>query len=84
MTSYLTSMDIISLSRTVFEIMPVKILKTKQNGGFRPFKGQGQESIFSIIKKAPPLTKRRRLRYCASKSVQLFRLYLPVSKRVKS
>ena len=30
--------------------------------------------FFSIIEKAPPLTKRRRLRYCASKSVQPFRL----------
>ena len=46
MTSYLTSMDTISLSRTVLEIMPVKILKAEQNGGFWPFKGQGQESIF--------------------------------------
>ena len=44
MTSYLTSMDTISLSRTVLEIMPLKILKAEQNGGFRPFKGQG--SIF--------------------------------------
>ena len=26
--------------------------------------------FLSIIEKAPPLTKRRRLRYCASKSVQ--------------
>ena len=31
--------------------------------------------FFSVIEKAPPLTKRRRLRYCASKSVQPFRLY---------
>ena len=31
--------------------------------------------FFSIIEKAPPLTNRRRLRYCASKSVQPFRLY---------
>ena len=31
--------------------------------------------FFSIIEKAPPLTKQRRLRYCASKSVQPFRLY---------
>ena len=46
MISYLTSMNTISLSRTVFEIMPVKILKAEQNGGFWPFKGQGQESIF--------------------------------------
>ena len=46
MTSYLTSMDTISLSRTVLEIMPVKILKAEQNGGFLPFKGQGQVSIF--------------------------------------
>ena len=34
MTSYLTPMNIISLSRTVLEIMPVKILKAEQNGGF--------------------------------------------------
>ena len=74
MTSYLTSMDTISLSLTVLEIMPVKILKAEQNGGFWPFKGQGQVSIFFIIEKAPSLTKRRRLRYCASKSVQPFRL----------
>ena len=46
MTSYLTSMDTISLSLTVLEIMPVKILKAEQNGGFWPFKGQGQVSIF--------------------------------------
>ena len=59
MTSYLTFMDTISLSRTVLEIMPVKILKSEQNGGFWPFKGQ--ESIFSIIEEAPPLTKWRRL-----------------------
>ena len=51
MTSYLTSMDTISLSRTVLEIMPIKILKTEQNGGFWPFKGQGQESIFFYHRK---------------------------------
>ena len=51
MTSYLTSMDIISLSLTVLEIMPVKILKAEQNGGFWPFKGQGQGSIFFYHKK---------------------------------
>ena len=51
MTSYLTSMDTISLSRTVLEIMPVKILKAEQNGGFWPFKGQGQASIFFYHKK---------------------------------
>ena len=51
MTSYLTSMDTISLSRTVLEIMPVKILKAEQNGGFWPFKGQGQESIFFYHRK---------------------------------
>ena len=45
MTSYLTSIDHISLSRSVLEIMPVKILKAKQNGGFWPFKGQGQVAI---------------------------------------
>ena len=46
MTSYLTYMDTIALSRTVLEIMPVKILKDEQNGGFWLFKGQGQKSIF--------------------------------------
>ena len=46
MTSYLTSMDTISLSLTVLEIMLVEILKAEQNGGFWPFKGQGQGSIF--------------------------------------
>ena len=38
-------MDTISLSRTVLEIMPIKISKAKQNDGFWPFKGQGQVSI---------------------------------------
>ena len=51
MTSYLTSMNTISLSRTVLEIMPVKILKAKQNGGFWIFKGQGQESILFYHRK---------------------------------
>ena len=30
--------------------------------------------FFSITDRVPPFTKRRRLRYCASKSVQPFRL----------
>ena len=51
MTSYLTSMDTISLSLTVLEIMPVKILKAEQNGGFWPFIGQGQVSIFFYHRK---------------------------------
>ena len=51
MTSYLTSMDTISLSRTVLEIMPVKILKAEQNGGFWSFKGQGQVAIFLYHRK---------------------------------
>ena len=51
MTSYLTSMDTISSSRTVLEIMPVKILKAKQNGGCWPFKDQGQISIFFYHRK---------------------------------
>ena len=41
--------------------MPVKLLKAGQNGGLRPFKGQGQEIDFSNIKNAPTLTKPRRL-----------------------
>ena len=48
MTSYLTSMDTISLSCTVLEKMPVKILKTAQNGGIWPFEGQGHDSIFFL------------------------------------
>ena len=63
MTSYLTSVD--TLSRTVSKKNRFKILKIAQNGGFWPFEGQGHKSIFSNIEKAPPLTKRRRLRYCA-------------------
>ena len=51
MTSYLTSMNTISLSRTVFEIMPVKILKAEQNGGLWPFQGQGRWPIFSNSRK---------------------------------
>ena len=51
MTSYLTSMDTISLSRTVLEIMPVKNFRVKQNGGFWPFKGQGHWPIFFISRK---------------------------------
>ena len=51
MTSYLTSMNTISLSRTVFDIMPVKILKAEQNGGFWPFQGQGHWPIFSNSRK---------------------------------
>ena len=46
MTSYLTSMDTISPSSTVLEIMPVKILKAEQNGGFLAFKSQSEKSIF--------------------------------------
>ena len=51
MTSYLTSMNTISLSRTVFEIMPVKVSKAEQNGGFWPFQGQGHWPIFSNFRK---------------------------------
>ena len=51
MTSYLTSMNIIFLSRTVLEIMPVKIWKAEQNGGFWPFQGQGHWPIFSKSRK---------------------------------
>ena len=51
MTSYLTSMDTISLSRTFLEITPVKIMKAEQNGGFWLFKCQGQKSIFVCHRK---------------------------------
>ena len=48
MTFYLTSIDIFSLSCTVFEKIRVKILRVKQNGGFWPFQGQGHWPIFFI------------------------------------
>ena len=51
MTSYLTSMDTFSLSRTVFEKIRVKIFRVKQNGGFWPFQGRGHRPIFFISKK---------------------------------
>ena len=51
MTSYLTSVDIFSLSRTVFEKIRVKIFRVKQNGGFWPFQGQGHRPIFFISRK---------------------------------
>ena len=37
MTSYLTSIDTFSLSRTVFEIFDFKVFRVKQIGGFWPF-----------------------------------------------
>ena len=51
MTSYLTSIDTFSLSRTVFEKIRVKILRVEQNGGFWPFQGQGHWPIFFISRK---------------------------------
>ena len=42
---------------------------------FDLLKVEVKNRFFPIIEKAPPLTKRRRLRYCAIKSVQPFRLY---------
>ena len=51
MTSYLTSMDTFSLSRTVFEKNRVKIFRVKQNGGFWPFHGRGHCPIFFFSKK---------------------------------
>ena len=75
MTSYLTSIDTFSLSRTVFEKIRVKIFRVKQNGGFWPFQGQGHWPIYFISRKGLTLTKRRRMTYCASKSVQPFWLH---------
>ena len=51
MTSYLTSIDIFSLSCIVFEIFDFKVFGVKQNGGFWPFQGQGHWPIFFISKK---------------------------------
>ena len=69
-------MDTISLSRTVLEIMPVKILNSKHMMDFDLLKVKVKNRFFSIIEKAHSPTKRRRLRYCAWKLVQSFRLYL--------
>ena len=83
MTSYLTSMDTISLSRTVLEIKPVKILKAEQNSGFWPFKGQGHVSIFFCYRKGTS--------YHQTASFEILRIKIgsavqavPVSKNVKS
>ena len=51
MTSYITSIDTFSLSRTVFEKNRVEVLKAAQNGGISPFQGQGHQPIFFISKK---------------------------------
>ena len=51
MTSYSTSMDTISLSRTVLEIMLVKVLKVAQNGRIWPIKSQGHQSICFYYRK---------------------------------
>ena len=51
MTSYLTSLDTSSLSRTVFEKIRVKVFRVKQNGGFWPFQGQGHWAIFFYSRK---------------------------------
>ena len=86
-TSYLTSFDMFSLfrtilgifdfslSRTVFEKIRVKVLRAAHNGGFWPFQGQGRWPIFFILEKGLILAKRRRMTYCASKSVQPFWLH---------
>ena len=72
MTSYLTSMDTISLSLTVFEIMPVKIWRPNKMADFDLLKVKVKFRFFSIIEQDHSLTRLRRLRYCASKSVQPF------------
>ena len=51
MTSYLTSIDTFSLSRTVSEKNRIEILKAAQNGGIWPFQGQGHQPIFFISRK---------------------------------
>ena len=75
-TSYLTSMDTISLSCTVFEKMPVKISKAKQNGRIWPFKGQGPDSIFFLYRKGTSSHQMASFEILSIlKSVQLFELY---------
>ena len=51
MTSYLTSMDNSSLSRTVFEIMPVKNLKAKKMADFDLLKVKVKFLIFFYHRK---------------------------------
>ena len=83
MTSFSTSVDTISLSRTVLEIMPVKVLKATQNGGILPFQGQGHQPIFFISKKGSDS--------CQTASIDILRVKIgsavlaaPSSKSVKS
>ena len=83
MTSYLTNIDTISLSRTVFEKNRVKILKAAQNGGFWPFQGQGHWPIFFISTKGSDshqMTSNDVLRVKIGPAV----LAAPSSKSVKS
>ena len=129
MTSYLTSMDTISLSRTVFEIFDFKVFRvwpwpltpkghlgsknfiqralespymwlpiwllwtlslylvpfsrkfgskffgSNKMADFDLFKVKVIDRYFSLLKKGLTLTKRRRMTYCASKSVQPFWLH---------
>ena len=74
MTSYLTSIDTFSLSPTVFEIFDFKIFRNKM-ADFYLFKVKVINRYFSFLKKGLTLTKRRRMTYCASKSVQPFWLH---------
>ena len=49
--------------------------RSRDNGGQNFEEVKVKNRFFTIIKRHLLLTKRRRLRYCASKLVQLFRLY---------
>ena len=57
MTFYLTFIDPTSLSRTVLEIMPVKVLKAHKMAEFDLLKVEVISRFFSNIEKAPPLTQ---------------------------
>ena len=52
-----------------------KFWRLNKMAGFDLLKVKVKNRFYSIIEKAPTQTKRRSLRYCASKSVQPFRLY---------
>ena len=83
MIFYSTSMDTISLSCTVLEIMPVKVLKAKQNGGIWPFQGQGHWPIFFISRKGSDSRQTASIDISRVKIGSAV-LAAPSSKRVKS
>ena len=76
MTSYLTSIDIFSLSLVPFSRkFGSKFFGSNKMADFDLFKVKVIDRYFSFLGKGLTLTNRRRMTYCASKSVQPFWLH---------